>query len=482
MAIGLRTFGVDCVLVERHASTLDFPKGRGISVRSMEVFRQWGLEAELVERGLPRGESLHVFVGDSLLAPTFTRLAQPAQEAPPSPTDRLICAQTEMEEVLRDHAAASGADLRFGTRMSSFEQDEDGVSVRLTEPSGGESELRADWLIAADGHDSGVRQSLGIDRSGPGTVSHAVSVLIGADLTGRMAGRGAALYRIADVPDGSLLAVDNVRRWLLIYAYDPAKTEAADFTQARLLELARRAIGEPQVPVEVLGTRFWSSTALVADHYRAGRALLVGDAAHVTTPIGGLGMNCGIGDVHNLAWKLAGVVHGWADRSLLDTYQVERRPVAVATAQASLGAARPPAPTKGVDLGHCYDSCIITGDGSTAPHVDDPVGEYVPTGTPGGRAPHVWLDRAHTRSTLDLFGPYFSWMVDGTDPPAHLAEGGGVPVRVHALASPSWREAFGVATGGAVLVRPDGHIAWRGPEPGAAHAADIVRAAAGHMG
>ena len=475
-AIGLRTFGVDCLLVERHPSTLNFPKGRGISVRSMEIFRQWGVEPELTEKALPRGESLHVFMGDSLLAESFTRLTQPPEDAPPSPTDRLICAQTSMEEVLRARATALGADLRFGTSMTSFEQDSEGVTVHLSGPgSEGPLTLRTDWLIAADGHDSPIRNALGIERSGPGVVAHAVSVLVGADVADRMQGRRSVIYRIADVPDATLLAVDNAHDWLLIYGYDPAETSAADLTDDRCLELARRAIGDPTVPVRLLGTRFWASTALVANDFRRDRVLLVSDAAHVTTTLGGLGMNCGIADVHNVTWKLAGVINGWADPSLLDTFHAERHPVAVATAQASLGASRPPAPTKGIDLGYRYTSSVITSEDTDTPHVSDPVGDYVPSGAPGCRAPHLWLDQAQTRSTLDLFGAFFTWLIDGTAAePLAVAEGSDVPLRMHVLHDHAWRKAYGLQPGGAVLVRPDGHVAWRGPMPNDADAHHIL--------
>ena len=121
MAIGLRRLGVDCMVVERHPSTLDFPKGRGVTVRTMEIFRQWDLEDDMVAAGLPRGESLYVFSGDALLAGDFTRVGVPAGSASPlSPTERLLCDQESMEVVLRKRAVELGADLRFATTLSAF--------------------------------------------------------------------------------------------------------------------------------------------------------------------------------------------------------------------------------------------------------------------------------------------------------------------------------------------------------------------------
>jgi hypothetical protein len=255
---------------------------------------------------------------------------------------------------------------------------------------------------------------------------------------------------------------------LLIYAYDPAVDGPQTLTPQRCLALARSAIGDDSVHAEIVGLRFWESAVLVSDRYRAGRVLLAGDAAHVITPIGGLGMNCGIADAHNLAWKLGGVVRGWADASLLDTYEHERRPVAVLTGEASMGAARPPAPTKGVDLGYCYTSSAVVPDGTPELHVQDPVADYIPSGRPGSRAPHVWLDDSRALSTLDLFGSGFVLLTDAAgEQRAQLAAAAcadtEIPLEVHVREN--WQQEYDVQPGGAVLVRPDGHIAWRCSTP-----------------
>ena len=480
MAIGLRRLGVDCMVVERHPSTLDFPKGRGITVRTMEIFRQWGLEEEMVATGLPRGESLYVFSGESLLAPSFTRVGLPLEhESAFSPTERLLCDQESMEVVLRNRAAELGADLRFATTLSSFTAEADGVTGELTDGrTGGTADVRAGWMVAADGARSAVRETLGIDRSGPGIVSTAVSILIGAELGDRTADRGSAIYRLGGLEGGALLAVDNDRRWLLIYAYDPAVETAESFTIDRCTELARTAIGDSTVSIEILGMRLWESAALVAESYRRGRILLAGDAAHVTTPIGGLGMNCGMADAHNLAWKLAGVTSGWAPETLLDSYDLERRPVAHATAQASLGAARPPARADGVVLGYAYESSVIVPDGTAPTTVADPVNDYSPTGRPGHRAPHLWLDPSHSHSTLDLFGSAFVVLTDATSLALTQAcevvqASTGIPVRSHVIDGEMFVDLYGIHAGGAVLVRPDGHVAWRSIDAPADRAKDL---------
>jgi putative polyketide hydroxylase len=219
--------------------------------------------------------------------------------------------------------------------------------------------------------------------------------------------------------------------------------------------------------VELLGKRFWDSTVLVADRYRSGRVFFAGDAAHVVTAIGGLGMNCGVADANNLAWKLAGVLHGWADASLLDTYEAERRPVAVATGEASRGASRPPAPTRGIDRGYANASTAGLPDGSPAPEDPaNPVGDYVPSGRPGSRAPHVWLDATGTRSTLDAFGRTFVLLTDRVGAAAaDRTADGGIPLQRLVPDLDGWRNEYGVEAGGGVLVRPDGHVAWRSSGP-----------------
>jgi putative polyketide hydroxylase len=467
LALALHQHGVSCLLVERHGSTLDFPKGRGVTVRTMEIFRRWGL-AEAVERvGLSRGESLYVFSGESLLAEDFHRVGMPPGPLPASPTERLMCDQMAMETVLLQHVVERGVEVRHRTEMTELAPDDTGVTVSLTaRATGVTSQLRTDWVVAADGVRSGVRNALGITRSGHGRHGSAVSIFFDAHVGPRLAGRTAALYRTSGAPGATLLAVDNADRWLIIQDVDPMSEPAETFTEQWAAQLATRVIGDPSVPVRVHGVRPWESATLVADQFRAGRVFLVGDAAHVTTPVGGLGMNCGIADVDNLAWKLAAVIDGWGHASLLDSYEAERRPVAVATTEASLGAARPPAVGRGISLGYAYASAVIVPDGTEAPQLGDPVNDYIPTARPGHRAPHVWLDEGASLSTLDLVGPWFLVLTTAGRAAAEtaLVEGRarGLPLRVEVVDSPAFLAAYGLAPGAAVLVRPDGHVAWRG--------------------
>ena len=467
MAIALRHQGVGCVVIDKHDSPMNFPRGRGITVRTMELMRRWGLEAPLRAAGLPASE-VAVFIGDNLLAPTFDRhVSAAAHLSLASPSAPLVCFQNVTEVVLRDAAIATGVDLRYGWELVDGVDDGDCVTATLIERSTGrESTLTAPWLVAADGAHSPMRARLGISRHGPGVVAHAVSIVIDAELRDRTEDRASVLYRIKDLPGGTLLGMDNDRHlWGLIYEYDPTVEPAESFTEVRLLQLARTAIGDADVGIAITGHRFWESTALIADRFRHGRIFLVGDAAHVTTPIGGLGMNCGIGDVDNLSWKLAAVLSGWAHESLLDTYEAERQPVAELTVEASLGRARPPAPIEGLVLGASCSSAAVVPDGTPPPEPENPIGDYVPTARPGHRAPHLWLDDARTRSTLDLFGNGSVLLTTpaGTAWHAALPDGFAIPLHVHEIDHPDWPRLYGIGPLGAVLVRPDGYVAWRSP-------------------
>jgi putative polyketide hydroxylase len=486
MAVGLRHFGVDCMVVEKHAATLDFPKGRRVTTRSVEIFRQWGLEAAVSEVSLPQAESLFVFEGETLLGADFRRRPLPFDEGTrSSPTRELICSQERLEPILRERAQDSGADVRFSTEVVGFSQDEDGVTAE-TVAHGEPVSVHASYLVAADGVRGRTRDALGVARSGPGTFGHRVSVLVEADIETRMTQRQSAVYWLQQPLPGSLfVAVDNKTRWLLSVTYDAHTEPTESLTERRCLELVRTGLGDDSVELRYLGHRVWEPTALVADRYQIGRVLLAGDAAHVTTPEGGLGMNCGVADVHNLAWKLAGVLTGWAKPALLDSYEPERRPHAVACADASLGPARPPNPIDGLVLGQVYESAVITNDHTAAPSPLDPIGEYLPVGRPGHRAPHLWLDQ--DRSTLDLFGDAFVVLTDPPGKPAldtalDLARATGIPVVGHLIDAATWHDLYGVERGGVVLVRPDGYVAWRssGRAANSAELAAALTVAAGH--
>jgi len=299
-----------------------------------------------------------------------------------------------------------------------------------------------------------------------------------------------------------------------MHAHDPDTQPAGTFTEDVCAGLVRRAIGPAEVDLAVRTVSPWTMTAQVAARYREGRVFLVGDAAHRFPPSGGMGMNTGIQDVHNLAWKLRAVTEGWADAALLDTYERERRPIAERNAEqsfvnamrilemaADLGiteatpAARAafhatladPAGREriargiasqqdhfdmlGLQLGLGYESGALVPDGSAPPAPSNPVREYVPTTRPGARLPHAWVERAGRRcSTLDLVAGDCCTLVAAPGAAAWVDDAtrrASIPMRCvvegRDFADPEghWRRVRGVGDEGALLVRPDQHIAWR---------------------
>ncbi|MFU8849495.1 FAD-dependent monooxygenase [Micromonospora sp. SL1-18] len=487
LAIRLAQLRVPAMLVERHPRTAAFPKGRALSIRSMEIYRSWGLEVEITAAGLPR-DHLAFFTGRTLTDPHGTRIVTGPDSRPPvpSPTYTLLCSQDRLEPLLRAHAERlNPGRVHFGTELVDLSIDDDRTIATLKR-GGRHEKIRARWLVAADGARSGIRQRLGIRMTGPTGVSHNLNILFDADLGPHVVDRPSAVYTITRPGlHGAFLAVDNQRRWLFNLVADGDDPGLANLDDTACTDLIRTAAGLPDLPITLVDRQVWHAAARVADRFRAGPVFLAGDAAHVTTPYGGFGMNCGIADADNLAWKLAAVHHGWASAALLDTYDPERRPVAQASAIESHRrlidtitahhTSAPPRgrPSEGLVLGYHYASAAVVPDGTAAPG-GDPVADFNPTGRPGHRLPHAWLDQNRTRSTLDILDRAGFTLLTGGDPGAwHAAVTGarahGIPVAVHPLPdllSPAnlagYLNICGIDHTGAVLVRPDGHVAWRG--------------------
>jgi putative polyketide hydroxylase len=494
-ALFLARQGVRPMLVERHPSTALLPQARAFNPRSMEIYRALGLEAEIRDRTSILADLPEMIGADTLAGEERFRVDLLAQVRPPatlSPTDWGMIDQDELERLVRARAEQGGADVRFGTELASFAPDADGVTAVLRELDGGaERRVRADYLVAADGNRAGVRNRLGIGADGPGVLLHVANFVFDADLGAALRGRRFLLAYLDRPATGTaLVPLRGFGRWWLGVPYRPEEGEGPDdFSERRCAELARAAVGDPGLdlalvppvpgwPRKVTTTRIggW-----VARRFRAGRVLFVGDAAHVVPPTGSYGANTGIADAHNLAWKLAAVVGGLAGEALLDTYEDERRPVARATLETAMRLLRGRHEGTGEDakrvddlamiFGYRYDSAAVLAE-TPAPAglVEDP---RTPSGRPGLRAPHVWLNRAGTRlSTIDLFGGAFTLLAGpdgaGWAAAAEAAASLGVELDFHRVGGAElrdpearWQDAYGVTRTGATLVRPDGFVAWR---------------------
>ncbi|MGH7786376.1 MAG: FAD-dependent monooxygenase, partial [Candidatus Binatia bacterium] len=365
-SICLSQLGVPSLLVEQHATTTDHPKATVVNTRTFELFRQWGIEAEVKAGGLPLDKSQFIVWATSLTGYELGRLDLAAgtgsddatrslrQLGRLSPTLTSICPQDVYEPILRRRAeSGAGAAVRFSTQLVDFDATLDGVTAVVRSVGDGrEQQVAAQYLIACDGGASGIRDRLGIPMVGPDRIGHLLNIYFHADLTPFITGREGALYWIlnADLA-GVFIALNNRDRWLLNTPFNPDEP-LERFTPEVCRALVRRAVGAPELAVDVRSIDPWILRSQVAAQYRAGRVFLAGDAAHRFPPTGGFGMNTGVQDVHNLAWKLAAVLQGWAPPALLDTYEAERRAVGQFNADQSLkNSRRMPAPGGGHEPG-----------------------------------------------------------------------------------------------------------------------------------
>jgi putative polyketide hydroxylase len=507
----LSRHGVRSLLVERHPSTALTPKARGINARTMEIFRQCGIDAAVREAGLAEGR-LGLIVWTETLAGKEIERRVPGRATPKNmavtPVKNCLCAQDDLEPVIRRFAEAAGpGTLRFNTELTSFSQRPGAVTGLLTDrATGEETPFTARYLIAAEGAQSRVRRALAVKMIGEENVYDSVNILFHADLTQWVAHRPAALYFVEQEDlRATFLTINGRDRWgFLIHGPKQYGWQPRDFTPEFCSELIRKAVGVEDLDVSVLGVNPWQASAIVSDRYRVGDVFLAGDAAHEMPPTGGFGLNTGVQDVHNLAWKIAAVLFGKADDKLLDSYHAERQPFGQIITQNSLANALSMGRTarqsnvlprreflneQGLIFGACYQSTAVVPDDTPPGAVDDPVTEYVPSARPGSRAPHVHLKRGDEQiSTIDLFGPHFVLLAgrDG-DTWRRAAQGLGTswpPLVAFTvgkdgdLSDPDgdWHDAYGVDPDGAVLVRPDGHVAWRS-RSGASNPLEVLRGA-----
>ncbi|WP_392667457.1 FAD-dependent oxidoreductase [Streptomyces sp. LN785] len=493
----LGRLGIEHLLVEKHAATSTHPRGRGNNVRTMEVFRTAGVEQRIRDAASVLADNHGILQAGSLTGDDqewlFKEIDPGGGLARFSPSGWCLCSQNDLEPVLLAQAREQGGDLRFSTELLSFDPNGSGIDAVLKNRETGEhTRVRADYLIAADGPRSPVREQLRIGQSGHGDLFHNVSITFRsrklADVLGDR--RFIVCYLTNPAADGALLPVDNERDWVFHAPWKPEEGETLeDFTDERCADHIRRATGAPDIDVEITGKAPWHAAERVADRYGSGRVFLAGDSAHEMSPTGAFGSNTGIQDAHNLAWKLAAVLRGEAGPGLLDTYEAERLPVARSTSErASARSAEhshpgyAPAPGMGggkqggllpVALGYRYVRGAVVGVDPEQPVV--PRGMQL-TGEPGSRSPHLWVRQAGVRrSTLDLYERSFVLLCDGGDvawrrAAARVADRLSVRLDAFGIGSGSdlepengadWAEVHGTTTEGAVLVRPDGFVAWR---------------------
>lgn len=500
LAVDLGWRNVPCLLIEQGDGEVVDAKMFATGIRTVEFCRRWGIAEKVKHWGYPQDFPFdNVFV-TSLAGHEIGRIPMPAlKDIPPFPTSPegfAHCPQFVFDPILAATARTfPSVAMRYRCQLMSFRDMGDHVAAELLDHATGKREqVRAQYLVGCDGIGSMVRKQLGFQMRGIELINHSFNIMFRAKELWSGHSKGKAGRYVIVGPEGawaSLTPADGKDLWRLMVHGEPDTDPDSVDAAAEV----RRAIGDDR-PFEIVKFGHWIRRRVVADHYQRGRILLAGDAVHVTPPNGGLGMNTGIGDSVDLGWKLAAMHQGWGGPWLIDSYEPERRPVGIrqcdeamlnfqrygsrkpvphvtdetaqgAQVRADLGKRLSTANSQAWEnplnthLGYRYEgSPIVVPDGPLPPEPEDSR-HYTQTSHPGCRAPHAWLPDG--RSTLDLFGRAFTLLVfPGAGPADALvaaARDRGVPLEVVRLDAPDVAALYERKL---VLVRPDGHVSWRG--------------------
>ena len=501
---GIPTLLVECDPPEER---LKFSRLLVISVRTMELLRRFGAADRVRNWGFPPDHPLdNVFV-TSLTGYELGRFKMyslgEAGEDPYSPEHQWHCPQVVFDPIMQEVAASfDTVEIRYRTALTAIEQDDKRVIATVENVANGAVEqIEAQYLIGCDGFGGSTRKLLGIGTHGTPFIDHSLNIEFRVDNLAQYHDKGTAGRYIcmdAEGTWGTCMVVDGKGLWRILMYGDTESLSPEDIGR-----VIRRLAGR-DLPFEVVSCVPWSRRALIADRFRQGRVFIAGDAAHVHPPNGGFGMNTGIGDAVDLGWKLDGVISGWADPALLDSYESERMPVCERVIEEAMkelrrlrgdiklddiaapGAAGDVLRQRvrdrltrefsgsrvwhrwGIHFGYvCDPSPIVVPDGTPRP--PDDTYDYAPTARPGSRAPHLWL--APGKSILDLFGRNHVLLRFGEDAPdgSALREAAGkrgMPLDIHTIDNAAAARLYERKL---VLVRPDGYVCWRGdtqpPQP-----------------
>jgi len=520
-AIQLGQAGIKTLLLERRATFSAHPKAAGIHARTMEVFRQIGLAALIREHGEFSAEKFTIAWMTRLNGMELGKLTLGANKAETdlfsswSPETMAFCSQDIYEPLYAAELKKyPSIELRTNSPATAIHPDEDGVTVQYTTPDQAPQSVRALYVIGADGVRSPTRNWLGITETTTPSFGTSINVVFAADLERYRAGRE---YSMTWIVNGDTQGAFGWRRrsdrWSYGFECEAGK-DPADYTPERCAEIIRIAAGAPpDLEVKVLSTLHWRHDQAVTDRWRVGRVFLAGDAAHRFPPHGGFGMNSGIQDSHNLVWKLIARLRWNAGDGLLNSYEPERKPIAQFNGEqclintrrmeetgwllkdpralaaietpegeplrqkisAAVPKQREQLFSQGQQFGRIYVSNAIIDDGTVAE--ESTISTYRPTGHPGARTPHVWLQDStgRTISTIDLYDGSFILFAarDGeawVSAASELAKQLRAPLKAIRIGSPgyaqrpgdaTWESVVGVGNTGALLVRPDGHVAVR---------------------
>ncbi len=499
LAIDLGRRGVRCVLLEQKPAPQFLPKMERCNARTMEIYRRLGIAGKIRAAGFPREAPMDVFIVTSLTEPPLLHLPYPSvaqaqaeiaachDGSLPLEPYQLI-SQYTLEPLLKSVAESlPSVDVRYGCEFISFAQDAD--AVRATVKTGNETrELSAHYLVGCDGGTSPVRRQLGIKLEGEANLMQFRQALFRCDdLFERIPIGKGRHYHVADAQHSFLIVQDSTKHFTLHATVEDDEAMKSMF----------EAVVAMPVTYEMLSCAPWRQNLLLAERYGEGRVFLAGDAVHLMIPTGGLGMNSGVGDATDLAWKLAATLQGWGGPGLLASYEIERRQVGARNVDASRFASRgrrawraayrpnirdatpEGAATRanltriadveqrksnemiGAELGYRYGGSPIIWPGAGEGPAYNFM-KYEPTSWPGARLPHLWL--ADGSALHDRIGDGYTLLrLAGTqtdpDPLARAFAGTGAPLTVLDIKDTQPREIYGYDL---LLLRPDLHVVWRG--------------------
>jgi 2,4-dichlorophenol 6-monooxygenase len=466
----LATLGIPNIMITKYRWTANTPRAHITNQRAMEIFRDLGIEQQVLADATP-----HDLVGDTVFCTSIageeigrirTWGTHPAREADyqlASPC--LICdiPQTYLEPILVKNATARGTQTRFSTEYLSLKQDSEGIDAAVRDRlTGAVYTIRAKYLIGADGACSKVAEDIGLPMEGAMDIAGSMNITFKADISPYVASRPSVLYwviqpgsNVGGIGAGLVRMIRPWNEWLIVWGYDISQPPPV-VDEATATQIVRSLLGMPDLAVEITGTSLWGNNEMYATQLQNGRVFCAGDAVHRHPPSNGLGSNTSVQDSYNLAWKIAAVLRGQASPALLETYSAERAPVAKQIvrranqssrefgqffevlgltaaeteeqmreqiserkANTPAGAAKRAALVKamelknyefnahGVELGQFYESAAIVSDGSARPApVRDPELYYQPSTVPGSRLPHVWVGDAARKLSTLDLVPY----------------------------------------------------------------------------
>ena len=488
LELGLRD--IPCLVVEKRDGVLHVPKMSEVSTRNMEFCRRWGIAHAVRTEVWKDQRPLDFVYVENMLGRELgrqIRLTQPVSQGDyHTPEPSAHCPQIFFDPLLAKRVKRQpSVTFAYNTTLDSFEQDAAGVTAALIDADGKRRRVRARFLVGCDGATGVVRDALGIPLEGLGVVANSVNLFFNSPDLIKLHDKGwARNYRQIDEAGcwAELIPINGEGLWRLTIFDEPESAKNPD-------AFLRRMFGG-DFPYEMINVSEWERRDFVAADYRRGNVFIAGDAAHQNSPTGGLGMATGIEESVNLGWKLAAVLQGWGGPRLLDSYLVERRPIALRNVELSTRTFHAISSIPGrkhgedastyaaaleawkrdlerytipdhVKMQYTYENspiCVL--DGTPAPDPEPRV--FSPSTRPGSRAPHVWL--ADGRTTLDLFDEGFTLLRLGAAPPdasglLAAARARGLPIREVLVTDVRAAQAYEMPL---VLVRADGHVAWRG--------------------